>query len=69
MPGPGARRDSAASLPRFRRAGPLTLDLLHRDARAQECWLRLRPREFGLLWRWTRRRARVGSETLLADVW
>src|SRR5688572_28576566 len=48
-----AHRVAAASarLPRLRAAGPLTLDLLHRDARAGERWLALHPREFELLWR------------------
>lgn len=62
--------DEAMALPRYRRAGPLTLDLLHRDARMQERWLALHPREFTLLWRIVEAAgARVSRETLLADVW
>ncbi len=38
-------------LPRSRAAGPLTLDLLDRDARIDQRRLRLHPREFALLWR------------------
>lgn len=35
---------------RFREAGDLTLDRLHQDARVEDRWLRLQPREFLLLW-------------------
>jgi DNA-binding response OmpR family regulator len=59
-----------AQLPRLRTAGPLTLDLLHRDARAGERWLALHPREFALLWRLAERPGRtVGRATLLREVW
>ena len=67
-----ARRVAAANtrLPRCRVAGPLTLDLLHRDARAGERWLALHPREFALLWRLAEHPGRtVGRATLLRDVW
>lgn len=37
--------------PRFRAAGDLTLDLMHRDGRIDDRWLALHPREFALLWR------------------
>jgi len=58
------------SLPRRRAAGPLTLDLLHRDARAGERWLALHPREFALLWRLAERPGeRVARTTLLREVW
>jgi DNA-binding response OmpR family regulator len=61
------RRDS---LPRRRAAGPLTLDLLHRDARCGERWLALHPREFALLWRLAERPGeRVARATLLREVW
>lgn len=39
-----------AHLPRRRHAGPLLLDLFHRDAHTGERWLRLHPREFAVLW-------------------
>lgn len=62
--------DREATLPRTRRAGPLLLDLFHRDARLGERWLALHPREFALLWRLAENRgARVGREALLSDVW
>ena len=38
----------------------LTLDLLHRDARAGERWLALHPREFALLWRLAEQPRRAG---------
>jgi hypothetical protein len=61
------RRDS---LPRRRDIGPLTLDLLHRDARAGERWLALHPREFALLWRLSERPGeRVTRARLLREVW
>jgi two-component system OmpR family response regulator len=67
-----ARRVAATGtrLPRLRTAGPLTLDLLHRDARAGERWLALHPREFALLWRLVERPGEtVGRATLLREVW
>jgi len=67
-----ARRVSAArdSLPRRREIGPLTLDLLYRDARAGRGWLSLHPREFELLWRLAERPGeRVSRARLLRDVW
>jgi len=67
-----ARRVAAAGarLPRLRAAGPITLDLLHRDARADERWLALHPREFALLWRLAERPGEaVSRATLLREVW
>ena len=67
-----ARRVAAARtrLPRLRAAGPLTLDLFHRDARAGERWLALHPREFALLWRLAERPGEtVPRATLLREVW
>jgi DNA-binding response OmpR family regulator len=67
-----ARRVAAAGdhLPRLRSAGPLTLDLFHRDARADERWLALHPREFALLWRLAERPGEpVSRATLLREVW
>lgn len=57
-------------LPRRRRVGPVTLDLLHRDGTVGGARLGLHPREFALLWRlaetpWRR----VTRRELLADVW
>ncbi|UYV16899.1 hypothetical protein [Porphyrobacter sp. ULC335] len=43
--------DPDGSVPRFREAGDLTLDLTHQDGRVDDCWLGLHPREFALLWR------------------
>ena len=42
--------DNAARLPREMQAGPVTLDLFHRDGRVEDRWLGLHPREFALLW-------------------
>lgn len=57
-------------IPRERRAGPLTLDLFHRDARLAGRWLGLHPREFALLWRLAETPfRRVSKPDLLADVW
>jgi len=67
-----ARRIAAArdSLPRRLEVGPLTLDLLHRDARTGARWLALHPREFALLWRLAERPGeRVSRTRLLRDVW
>jgi two-component system OmpR family response regulator len=67
-----ARRLAAAreSLARRRDLGALTLDLLHRDARAAAGWLSLLPREFELLWRLAERPGeRVSRARLLRDVW
>ena len=62
--------DKAGALPRSRPLGPVTLDLLHRDARAGERWLALHPREFALLWRLADAPGeRVPRERLLRDVW
>jgi two-component system OmpR family response regulator len=67
-----AQRVAAAldTVPRRRAVGPLVLDLLHRDARADRRWLRLHPREFALLWRLAERPGELVSRTqLLRDVW
>ena len=51
-------------------AGPLWLDLFHRDASCRGRWLALHPREFALLWRLAETPGRtVSQRTLLADVW
>ena len=58
------------ALPRYRRVGPVMLDLLHRDASVQGRWLALHPREFALLWRLADAPGqRVPREHLLRDVW
>jgi len=60
----------AESLPRFREAGPVRLDLFHRDGTVRGRWLGLHPREFALLWRLAERPgARLSRRQLLADVW
>lgn len=62
--------DYASSLRRHRRAGPVTLDLFHRDGRIAEQWLGLHPREFALLWRLAENPGkRVSRRELLSDVW
>jgi len=51
-------------------AGPLRLDLFHRDACIRGRWLALHPREFALLWRLAETPGRtVSQRALLADVW
>ncbi|RDS76316.1 crotonase/enoyl-CoA hydratase family protein [Alteriqipengyuania lutimaris] len=51
-------------------AGPLRLDLFHRDAACNGRWLALHPREFALLWRLAETPGRtVSQQDLLADVW
>jgi len=67
-----ARRvdEMCGRLPRRRLAGPLTLDLVHRDALAGGRWLALHPREFGVLWRLADTPGqRVSRKALLTDVW
>lgn len=57
-------------MPRQLRAGPVLLDLFHRDAKLRDRWLYLHPREFGLLWRLAETpRTALSRRTLLADVW
>jgi DNA-binding response OmpR family regulator len=57
-------------LPRCRTVGPLTLDLVHRDAHCCGAWLHLHPREFALLWRLADRPgACVTRAELWRDVW
>lgn len=51
-------------------AGPLRLDLFHRDAAFKGRWLALHPREFALLWRLAETPGQtVSQRALLADVW
>ena len=55
---------------RFRAAGDVTLDLVHRDGRVDDHWLGLHPREFGLLWRLAEQPGEpVTRKQLLLDVW
>ncbi|MEO1488066.1 MAG: winged helix-turn-helix domain-containing protein [Pseudomonadota bacterium] len=62
--------DSDTLIPRFREAGDVTLDLLHRDGRVEDQWLSLHPREFELLWRLAEEPGqRMSKRRLLADVW
>ncbi len=58
------------TLPRYRRIGPLSLDLLAREAFVDERPLGLHPREFGLLWRLADTPGRpVDKQALVKDVW
>lgn len=69
QPLPGAP-ETALMMPRFREAGDVTLDLLHRDGRVVDSWLGLHPREFALLWRLAEQPGVcVSRKQLLADVW
>ncbi|UVI40562.1 winged helix-turn-helix domain-containing protein [Qipengyuania spongiae] len=57
-------------LPRHRPAGPLRLDLFHRDARIEKRWIGLHPREFNLFWRLAATPGvRVSRHALLREVW
>ena len=62
--------DSDSLITRFREAGDVTLDLLHRDGRVEDRWLDLHPREYELLWRLAQEPGyRMSKRQLLADVW
>lgn len=62
--------DNAEALKRFLDAGPVRLDLFHRDGRIGQQWLGLHPREFALLWRLAESAGeRVTRRQLLSDVW
>ena len=61
---------TSESMPRYRAAGPVRLDLFHRDALVAGRWLGLHPREFALLWQLAERPGtRITRRQLLADVW
>ncbi|MEM7703177.1 MAG: winged helix-turn-helix domain-containing protein [Pseudomonadota bacterium] len=67
---PNSFPETDALIPRFREAGDVTLDLLHRDGRVDGRWLALHPREFGVIWRLAQQPGqRVSKRQLLADVW
>ena len=67
---PSSFPEADALIPRFREAGDVTLDLLHRDGRVDGRWLSLHPREFGVIWRLAQQPGqRVSKRQLLADVW
>jgi DNA-binding response OmpR family regulator len=58
------------TLPRYRRLGRLSLDLLAREAYADDQPLGLHPREFGLLWRLADTPCSpVSKQSLVKDVW
>lgn len=66
----GRLAEQAETMPRYRMAGPVMLDLFHRDARVDGRWLGLHPREFALLWHLAERPGtRVTRRDLLTDVW
>lgn len=57
-------------MPRHVRAGPVMLDLFHRDGNVAGDWLGLHPREFALLWRLAESpRQCLTRRQLLAEVW
>lgn len=59
-----------ANMPRILNAGPIMLDLFHRDANVRGQWLRLFPREFAVLWRLAETPfAPVSRRQLLSEVW
>lgn len=58
------------AMPRYRAAGPVTLDLFHRDGKIKDRWLGLHPREFELIWRLAATPfKRVSREEFLTQVW
>ena len=62
--------DNASRLPREIRAGPVTLDLFHRDGRVGDRWIGLHPREFALLWHLAEAAGEAVSRAdLLMAVW
>lgn len=62
--------DGDSSIPRFREAGDVTLDLFHRDGRIEDRWLGFHPREFELIWRLAEQPGvPMTRKQLLADVW
>lgn len=70
LPGLGHFPTSVLATPRFREAGDLTLDLAHHDARVEDRWLGLNPREFAILWRLADRPGEEVCEAALsADLW
>lgn len=57
-------------MPRYFQAGPVMLDLFHRDGNVGGHWLSLHPREFELFWRLAESAGqRLSCLRLLADVW
>lgn len=57
-------------LPRRFSAGPVMLDLFHRDGLVRGRWLRLHPREFEVLWLLAECAPEpVSHDRLLRDVW
>ncbi|MXP15630.1 hypothetical protein GRI44_12805 [Altererythrobacter confluentis] len=60
----------AEMLPRHFRAGPVMLDLFHRDGSIDGRWLGLHPREFELFWRLAECAGQpLSRKRLLAEVW
>ena len=58
------------AMPRHRHAGPVRLDLFHRDGCAEGRWIGMHPREFALLWRLAETPGETVSRgELLRDVW
>lgn len=57
-------------MPRHFRAGPVMLDLFHRDGSIDGRWLGLHPREFELFWRLAESAGQpISRRRLLAEVW
>lgn len=62
--------DGDTRIPRFREAGEVTLDLVHRDGRVADRWLGFRPREFELLWKLAEQPGeRMTRRELLRGAW
>lgn len=70
IPGLGHYRSAQIAARRFRDVGDLTLDLAYHDARVEDAWLGLAPREFQILWRLAEQPGEaVREEALKADLW
>lgn len=62
--------DADTHIPRFREAGEVTLDLIHRDGRVADRWLGFNLREFELIWRLAEQPGeRMTRRQLLHGVW
>ncbi len=57
-------------MPRYFCAGPVMLDLFHRDGNIDGSWLGLHPREFELLWILAENSGkRLSRQRLLSEIW
>ena len=63
-------KGAEGAMPRRLAAGPVTLDLFHRDGKVEGRWLGLHPREFKLFWRLAETPGiPVSNGRLMREVW